>query len=397
MIKRSIRTMYVESTVLFGMPTPSTIPAHPDATERSASDTAIVAEILSCARWAPSGDNTQPWRFELIDGSHAVVHGFDTREHCIYDLDGRPSQMSIGAMLETASIAAAERGLRMQVRRRAAMPATRPTFDLHFEADTAVPRDPLAAVIESRSVQRRPFSTLPLTDDQKLALQSSVAATHEVRWIEGPRLRLAMATLLFRSARLRLITPEAYKVHREVIEWNADHSIDRVPDRALGINQATINLMRFAMHSWDRVQFFNRFLAGTWMPRIQMDFIPAWACGAHFVLLARRPPLAIDDNIEAGRALQRFWLTASHLGLMLQPELTPLIFARYARDGRAFSTVPGTSEAARRVADDMQQLMGADAVTHGVFMGRLGRADAPRARSTRKDLAALWHEPADRA
>jgi hypothetical protein len=43
--------------------------------------------------------------------------------------------------------------------------------------------------------------------------------------------------------------------------------------------------------------------------------------------------------------MQRFWLTATQLGLQLQPELTPLIFSRYVRERRAFSarrTAAGT-------------------------------------------------------
>jgi len=46
----------------------------------------VVEQILDLARWAPSGDNTQPWRFEIVDEVNVVVHGFDTREHCVYDL-----------------------------------------------------------------------------------------------------------------------------------------------------------------------------------------------------------------------------------------------------------------------------------------------------------------------
>ena len=51
----------------------------------------IVESILDHARWAPSGDNSQPWRFEVISDVHVVVHGFDTRNHCVYDRDRRAS------------------------------------------------------------------------------------------------------------------------------------------------------------------------------------------------------------------------------------------------------------------------------------------------------------------
>ena len=359
-------------------------------------DTRAIEAVLDLARWAPSGDNTQPWRFEIVDGGHVVVHGFDTRDHCVYDLDGRPSQMSIGALIETAAIAASVHGLRMRSVRRLDAPETRPTFDLHFSTDRLMQRDELHDFITHRSTQRRPFATTPLTAGQKAELESSVGAEHSVRWIEGTAGRTSMARLLFRSARLRLVTPEAYRVHRDVIEWDSRFSADKVPDQALGVNQATLNMMRFAMKSWPRVQFFNRFLAGTWLPRVQMDLIPALACGAHFALLARRPPLTIDDNIAAGRAMQRLWLTVTRLGLVMQPELTPLIFARFAREGRVFSSKPGAAEAAMDVCTGLAQVMGADTVECGCFIGRIGSAQAPQARSIRKDLKALLRDAADK-
>lgn len=359
----------------------------PDAVRMS--DTPAIEAILDLARWAPSGDNTQPWRFEIVDGAHAVIHGFDTREHCVYDLDGRPSQMSIGALIETAAIAASGQGMRMHSTRRLGGQETRPTFDLFFDADPEAKRDHLIDVIKQRSVQRRPFATTPLTGEQKAKLEAAVGPGHSLRWMEGSRARLAMAGLLFRSARLRLITPEAYRVHRDVIEWNARYSVDKVPDQALGVNQAMIAMMRFAMANWSRVQFFNRFLAGTWMPRIQMDFLPGLACGAHLLLVARESPRSVDDQVAAGRAMQRLWLTATSVGLEMQPEMTPLIFGRYAAEGRRFSTLPKSFEAAQRIGTNLTTLLGEDAITKGVFMARIGLGPKPEARSIRLGLTEL--------
>ena len=90
----------------------------------------LLREILEVTRWAPSGDNTQPWRFEPLGGAALRVNGFDTREHCVYDLDGWPSRISIGAMLETMRIAAASRGMRAVVRRDRTAADERPVFDV---------------------------------------------------------------------------------------------------------------------------------------------------------------------------------------------------------------------------------------------------------------------------
>jgi len=56
--------------------------------------------VLDHGRWAPSGDNMQPWRFKLLDNSHFDIHGFDTRKHCVYDLNGHASQLALGMLLE---------------------------------------------------------------------------------------------------------------------------------------------------------------------------------------------------------------------------------------------------------------------------------------------------------
>lgn len=351
----------------------------------------ILARILDLGRWAPSGDNTQPWRFEIVDGTRAVIHGFDTRDHCVYDLDGRPSQISLGALIETIAIASSDHGLRLQADLRPDSSPAHPVFDLHFVADPSVQRDPLVDVIARRSVQRKPFATTALTATERSELERAVGPGHHVQWVDAWRGRLGMAGMLFRSARLRLVTPEAYRVHRDVIEWDAQFSADRVPDQALGVDKAMLKMMRFAMHSWERVKFFNRFLAGTWMPRIQMDFVPALACASHFLLLARESPQGVEAYVAAGRAMQRFWLTATRLGLMLQPEITPLVFARYAREGRTFSVRPSALAEAGRVGDDLRRLLGAQAVSHGVFMGRIGHAPQPTARSVRKELSELRH------
>lgn len=350
---------------------------------------ATLLQILDFARWAPSGDNTQPWRFEITGPASVAIHGFDTREHCVYDLDGHPSQIAIGAMLETAAIAASHHGLRMQATRRSGSPDARPVFDLHFTPDAALAPDPLLHSIKTRSVQRRPLKTQPLTAPQKQSLAAAVGPGYTVAWQESGGQRLRMAKMLFHSAKIRLVTPEAYRVHKDIIQWQSQFSEERVPDQALGTDPMTTRLMRFVMQSWARVEMFNRFFAGTWAPRIQLDFVPGVACAAHFLLLAERPARTLDDYVAAGRAMQRFWLTATHLGLQMQPEVTPLVFTRYARDGIDFSRTPGAQDMARRLEQRFVDLVGEHAVAHAVFMGRVGHGDAPRSRSLRRPLDSL--------
>jgi hypothetical protein len=345
-----------------------------------------IAEILELARWAPSGDNTQPWRFEIIDDHHLVVHAFDTRDHCVYDLDGHPSQIAHGALLETLAIAASAHGLRAEFKRSLDSPATHPDYSVDLIPDRALTPDPLLPQIRQRSVQRRPMRTTPLKAAQKQALQDAVGKLYTVRWFEGGPQRWRLAKLMFDNAKLRLTLPEAYPVHRNIIEWNARFSDDKVPDQALGLDAMTLKLMRWVMTSWRRVEFFNTYLAGHLTPRIEMDLVPGLFCAAHFAILAQESPETADDYVDAGRAVQRFWLTATGLGLQLQPEMTPLIFSRYVREARAFSHQPGAMGTAAKLARRLSRQLPDKSMERAVFLGRVGNGRPPVSRSLRLSL-----------
>lgn len=345
-------------------------------------------QILDLARWAPSGDNTQPWRFEIVDEHRFVIHGHDTREHCVYDLDGHPSQLSIGALIETAAIAATAHGLRLEVSRRPDSPETHPLFDATLVPDAGLRPSPLVDAIPRRSVQRKPFDTTALSATQRQALDAAMPAGYRLHWLDTPALRRQAARLMFSNARIRLTIPEAYEVHRQIIHWGARYSEDRVPSQALGVDAMSVAIMRFGMHSWQRVSFLNRFAAGTVLPRLQMDWWPALRCAAHVAILADAPPRGIDDHVAAGRAVQRLWLTITQQGLQHQPEVTPLVFGRYAREGRVFTTQPGAAEQAARLAAELDTLL-AGAAARAVWIGRVGHGPAPTARSGRLPLARL--------
>jgi nitroreductase len=348
-----------------------------------------IEAALDLARWAPSGDNTQPWRFEILDSQRCVIHGFDTRAHCVYDLDGHASHLAHGALLETLAIAATTLGCRADIAPREGCPDTHPLYDVKLIADAAVTPDPLAAHIVTRTVQRRPMSARPLTAEEKAALEAAVAPDYRVHWIEGWAPKLRMARFLSANGKLRLTLPEAYPTHRDVIEWGATTSEDRIPDRAIGLDPLTLKLMRWVMASWNRVDIFNRWLMGTIAPRIQLDFVPALACGAHALLLADRAPAGIQDYVAAGRVLQRFWLTADRLGLRLQPEMTPLIFSRYVRAGLGFTQTRACQALAASVAGRLEAATGAATARQAVFLARLGHAAAPPGRSLRRSWQAL--------
>lgn len=348
-----------------------------------------IARILDLARWAPSGDNTQPWRFEVLGDEHILLHGFDTRDHVVYDLDGHPSQLALGALLETLVIAASGEGRTVSIERRPDTPDTHLLFDLHLTKVPGLLPNPLLAYIERRTVQRRAMSVSPLSEANKAELRQAAGNGFQIIWHEGWRERVRLALFMFHNAKIRLLIPEAYPTHKAVIAWGERFSEDKVPDQAVGIDALALRLMRWAMADWRRVDILNTWFMGHLMPRIEMDLWPGWRCAAHFTLIASHAPSKVDDYVAAGRALQRVWLTATSLGLQVQPEMTPIIFTRYVREGREFTRHAWACRRAAELAQHLDSLLDADTTPRAVFMGRIGHGQPATARSLRLPVPRL--------
>ncbi|WP_153110320.1 nitroreductase family protein [Propionivibrio limicola] len=345
-------------------------------------------EILALARWTPSGDNTQPWRFEIVDDFQVAIHGHDTREHVVYDFQGHASHLAHGALLETLRLAATRYGLATEWAIKPDQPDTAPVYLVRFHP-AGLTEDPLVPYITERAVERRAMPTTPLKDAHKEALIAAVGSSFRLQFFESLADRLAVARLLWNNAHLRLTCPEAYPVHRDVIEWNARYSKDRIPDQALGVDALTTRLMRWVMQSWKRVDFFNRHLGGTYLPRLQMDLIPGVACAAHLLLKPKRKPVHLEDYVRTGMAIQHLWLTASRLGLHLQPEMTPVIFRWYSQSGTDISATPAIDEGARKLAGQFDRLAQAAPDDAFAFLCRVGYCPPPAARSLRRDINSL--------
>lgn len=348
-----------------------------------------IHRVLQAARWAPSGDNTQPWRFEVRGAGELIVHGRDTRDWCVYDLQGRASQIAVGALLETISIAASQEGLSARFELTPESTDTHPMVRVLFVTQASIAPDPLGQVIEKRCTQRRPLAWKALETHHRDALERSPGPGYRLVWLEGLTHKASMSKLLFLNAKIRLTIQEAYAVHRRIIQWDAGFSEDRIPDRALGLNPVAVRLMKWAMQSWTRVEFLNRYLAGTLLPRIELDLLPGLGCAAHFFLVAEQPPSDLAGYLGAGRAMQRLWLTATALGLQFQPEMTPLIFSHYTRDAVPFTRDEPARGQAAKLRKGLGDLIGADNLDASVFAGRIGYGPLPRWRSLRLPVERL--------
>jgi hypothetical protein len=91
--------------------------------------------------------------------------------------------------------------------------------------------------------------------------------------------------------------------------------------------------------------------------------------------------------------MQRFWLTATRLGLAVQPLLATIAFAHYGERGIRFSSEPRLARRAQSLARAFRETLGAPA-GEVLFVGRIGEPfpRLPTHRSTRRSLAELMDD-----
>ncbi len=363
----------------------------PPAPAAPAAPATPLEQILEAARWAPSGDNSQPWRFQRLDADAVRIHL--TSETAVNPYDyrrGEPSLLSGGMLLESLRLAATRLGRRMAwCVHRDQDPWQ---IDVRFTPDDDVVADPLCAALQQRSVNRRPYRTRPLTAAEKTALDLSLEHELVVAWHEPLARRLEFARMGSLATDIRLRAAETYAVHREVIDWAPGNSRTGLPAAALGLDRPTLLTMRWAMVKWPRLDRLNR-LTGTWAAARQLDVAPARGCAAFFTL--EGPGVAAGPDRSAallrrGMAIQRFWLTATRLGLALQPGLAIVIFAQYGAEAFAFTQDAALRAKAGRLATDFARVLGRNP-EDVTFLGRIGepKPGLPVVRSIRRRLSDL--------
>src|SRR5690606_16203602 len=174
--------------------------------------------ILELARWAPSGDNTQPWRFEVLSKDEVAIHVQQPSSENPYEYHGgQPTWLAVGGLLESMRIAATRWGRHMSWHRKHARDGG-DRIDVSFPADTGVEEDHRLPFLMSRSVDRRPYRMRPLSAADCHRLEEVIKGELTAEWFSSLNSRVQWALINARATYIRLSIPEAYRVHQEMLD-----------------------------------------------------------------------------------------------------------------------------------------------------------------------------------
>ena len=345
--------------------------------------------ILDIARWAPSGDNAQPWTFEILSDDKIILHVHCATENVYEYANGQPTLISAGALLENIELAAPAFRKRAQWQY-VGLAGNVHAIEISFETNERAVPSFLFAQIKQRSVDRRPYKRQPVTVEQKAALAACLDDNIELRWFEALGDRWKIVKLNRMATEIRLRIPETFEIHNRIVDWENVQSIGGIPASALGLDPLTLKIMRWTLARRRRTEIANA-LGSPATASLQMDILPGLFCAGYFAFSldewAQEAKQRVIQILKVGQSMQRFWLQATGIGLVIQPCLAPLAFAHYGSHKQAFTSQRSSEKAAERLSVYMTETLG---FPGPVFLGRIGFPRSPSpSRSLRHPLTSL--------
>jgi len=337
--------------------------------------------IISDGILAPSGENCQPWRFAIKDNIISVWN-VPEADQSVYNYKQRGSLVAHGALLENMSVSAAGRGYgsHIDLFPEASDPDLVARFTVSENGLAPEGGNALVSAIPLRTTNRKKYTGTKLSPEQKTAL-SHAADTFACRlsFVDDdavlPKLGFAAALnekLIFSNKALH----DFFYAHLLWDESAQDQKGFYV--KTLEFAPVQVPVIRL-LKKWERVAFANKYFHIA--DQILKENGAKYGASGTFLALAI-PDDTKESFVRAGMAFERVWLTATSLGLALQPCTGTLFFMQriMSHDAEMFS-----ADEERSIRDAYTAISSAFNFDGKVIpmLARIGTGAPPTARATR--------------
>lgn len=348
-----------------------------------------IRKILNAGVQAPSGSNSQPWRFG-VRGDVVTVFMIPEKDHPILNVQNRGTLMAIGALLENVVIAAAHYGVRAAVsilpdKKNPSIAATVSLAAGGGGAGGASGTEKLFRAIWQRATNRKEYSTKAIDETVKKDLMMVPAAVgaRDVAFAltEDARAIKALAHAASANEVLLFGNEALHRLFFQEIVWTEKEE----KEKRSGLYLKTMELkppqaaaLRFLFKRWPIMRFMNRLGMAR---NIAKGNAKGYArCGAYGAVLC-------DNNngsfVRAGRVVERLWLIAAAAGLSFHLQTgVNFFYQRIAADGENIFS-PKEIKMIRTHYGTIADVFGAkEKCVPALF--RIGYGGEPSGRSSRK-------------
>lgn len=276
-------------------------------------DKGIIEKIIEAANHAPSGGNSQPWKF-VVEHDTVRIIMLPEKEHPVLNFRNRGTYVAHGALLENIDVAAQSFGYEAVF-----------NFFPEPHVSAAVTFRPFARggdntdlhdILFKRHSNRKPYKTGPLSEDTKKFILREADKFPQCRLSiveEGESIRsVAESTAL--DIRINLENKRLHELFFKEVLWNEEdqHQQPGLYIRTMEAAPPKSSVMQLLRH-WKVAQLFNKIkLVQKIYEENAKTLASSSLCGAVIV------PDDDDSFMHAGRLIENIWLRATKSGLSFQ-------------------------------------------------------------------------------
>lgn len=339
-----------------------------------------IKKIIQDAIWAPSGDNSQPWRFE-ITGDKLKIFNIPTRDNPILNFQQSGSYIAHGALIENICLCASALGYEAVVTLFPRSTESDIIAEVSLNKSGRV-ADPLERFIKERHTNRKPYRTETLNNQVLNNLRQTEKQEYGRVAIISHRNKInEVAPALSVMEKIALEHKNLHRLFFGDILWSEAENRKGKPGlfiKTLEVPPPARLLFRI-LKFWSATRFANFFgfshLASRGNAKLYTQ------SGAYAVILSSHD--SPTGFVNAGRLTQRVWLTATSLGLSVQPVTGILFMGRrfLARDVDNFNSQHVNQ--AISAYETIKTQVGVNNKECLAMLLRIGYSEPPTARSAR--------------
>ncbi len=334
---------------------------------------------------APSGENCQPWLFKVKNSNTIEVFLRPEQDTSLYSWGQRASYVAVGAAIENTLIACTREGYEVEKEFFPEGESSLLVVRLILHKNAEVTPDPLATALSLRCTNRKPYSVTPLEsrDTEELLKAGNILDAKCTITQERSEVN-ALGHIGSTNEVVMLNNEYLHNFFFSHVSWTKEED----SKKKIGFFIDTLELpppakvgFRF-ISSWKKARLLNKLLGFNKIVGKQNGAVNAKASGIGLISLPTNTPASA---VSAGRALERTWLTATKLGLSMQPLTGILYFYMRILAGETEHFNEKEIAHIKTAYNKISEIFSiGDQVPF--FMFRIGRGEPPSARASRFTL-----------
>jgi molybdopterin/thiamine biosynthesis adenylyltransferase/nitroreductase len=281
----------------------------------------LIDAVAQAANLAPSGGNTQPWRFEADDGQFRIY--LVPERTSAMDVQFRGSYVAIGAALFNARCAASAHARLGPVELFPHGMGDELVATMHFGEGVDIDLAELYPALLTRSTNRQP-GTRDVIDASTVTLLCEEAQREGGRLhvVEGRPAIEQCADVLAESDRIRYLSPRLHGEMMSELRWPGERLETGIDVRTLELDRTDLSKLAIARRP-DIMRHLASWNAGIALGDVTHDRVRSSSALAVVTTEGRDAA----SYLRGGAAVERIWLTAERAGLAIQPVSPVFIFA----------------------------------------------------------------------